>query len=150
MTIKTYPTITIKKFKFAFAAAMIVLVLTGCVSVGTQVKLDQLSGFTKGSTTYSDVITRLGQPNTVSTKSNGARSATYTYIHSQARPETYIPFIGGFIGGSDSTMNTAEFIFDKEDKLLEYSLSESNYGLGTGFAAGTYRDRTPNQPKEAP
>lgn len=140
----------IKKLKFDLAAATILLALSGCVSVGTQVKLDQLNGFTKGSTTYGDVITRLGQPSTISTKSNGTRSATYTYVHSQARPETYIPFIGGFIGGADSTVNTAEFVFDMEDKLLEYSLSESNYGTGVGLAAGTYRERTPNQPKEAP
>lgn len=129
--------------------ALFAIITGGCVSVGTQVKLDQLSGFTKGITTYSDVVARLGTPNTVSTKSNGTRSATYTYVHSQARPETYIPFIGGFIGGADSKVNTAEFTFDKEDKLLEYSLSESNYGSGMGFAGGKYQERN-DQPKEAP
>lgn len=135
--------------KQALAIALTILI-GGCMSMGTQVKQDQLNGFAKGSTTYSDVTARLGQPNTVSTKSNGTRIALYTYVHSQARPETFIPIVGAFVGGADSKVNSAEFIFGQDDKLLEYSLSESNYGSGTGLAAGTYRDRTPDQPKEAP
>lgn len=126
-----------------------ITVTTGCVSVGTQVKLDQLSGFTKGTTTYSDVVAKLGTPNTISAQSNGKRIASYTYIHSQTRPETFIPFIGGFIGGADSKFNTAQFVFDQEGKMIEYSISESNYGSGMGFAAGKYQERT-EQPKEAP
>lgn len=123
--------------------------ITGCVSVGTQVKLDQLSGFSKGITTYSEVVAKLGTPNTVSTQSNGKRIAAYTYIHSQPRPETFIPFIGGFIGGADSKFNIAQFVFDQEGKMIEYSISESNYGSGMGLAAGTYQERN-DQPKEAP
>lgn len=135
--------------KQVFAVALTILI-GGCMSMGTQVTQKQLNGFTKGSTTYSDVTTRLGQPNTISTKSNGTRVALYTYVHSQARPESFIPVVGAFIGGADSKVNTAEFVFDQDNKLLEYSLSESNYGAGTGLASGTYRDRTPDQPKESP
>lgn len=135
--------------KQALTIALTILI-GGCMSMGTQVKQDQLNGFTKGRTTYSDVTARLGQPNTISAKSNGTRTALYTYVHSQARPESFIPFVGLVVGGSDSKVNTAEFVFDQDNKLLEYSLSESNYGAGMGMAAGTYRDRTPDQPKEAP
>lgn len=120
------------------------------MSMGTQVKQEQLSKFTKGSTTYNDVVTQLGQPNTISTKSNGTKVVLYTYMHSQARPESFIPLVGMFVGGADSKVNTAEFVFTQDNKLLEYSLSESNFGSGTGLAAGTYRERTPDQPKEAP
>lgn len=126
------------------------LLITGCISMGTQVKQEQLGGFTKGTTTYGDVVSRLDPPNTISSKSNGTKVAQYTYIHSQARPESFIPFVGLVVGGSDSKVNTAEFVFAQDGKLLEYSLSESNYGAGTGLAAGTYRDRTVEQPKEAP
>lgn len=126
------------------------LLLGGCMSMGTQVKQEQLSKFTKGSTTYNDVVTQLGQPNTISTKSNGTKVVLYTYMHSQARPESFIPLVGMFVGGADSKVNTAEFVFTQDNKLLEYSLSESNFGSGTGLAAGTYRERTPDQPKEAP
>lgn len=136
--------------KIKLPATAILLTLAGCMSTGTQIKQEQLDGFTKGRTTYNEVVARLGQPNTVSTKSNGTRVALYTYVHSQARPESFIPFLGAVVGGADSKVNTAEFMFDQDNKLLEYSLSESNYGTGTGFAAGTYRQRTPEQPKEAP
>lgn len=128
----------------------LLILLGGCVSVGTQVKQEQLSGFTKGSTTYEDVVSRLGPPNTVNSKSDGTRMAIYTYVHSQSRPESFIPLVGAFVGGADSKMNMATFTFDQDSKLLEYSLSESSYGAGTGFAAGTYRDPHTDQPKEVP
>lgn len=136
------------KQKFSLLIAL--FLLGGCMSMGTQVKKEQLRNFTKGSTTYNDVVTQLGPPNTISSKSNGTKIALYTYIHSQARPESFIPFVGLVVGGADSKVNTAEFVFNQDDKLLEYSLSESNYGSGTGLAAGTYHERTPDQPKETP
>lgn len=136
--------------KTTIAATLLSIALAGCVSAGTQVKPEQLSGFTKGVTTFDDVVRRLGQPNTTGTKSNGTRTAVYTYVHAHARPESFIPVVGAFVGGSDSTVNTAEFTFDTGGKLLEYSMTESNYGTGTGLAGGTYRPRTPEQPKEAP
>lgn len=136
--------------KIKFVAIILAISVCGCVSVGTQVKPEQVSGFTKGITTFDDVVRRLGQPNTTGTKSNGTRTAVYTYVHSQARPESFIPVVGAFVGGADSTVNTATFTFDLGGKLLEYSMTESNYGSGTGLAGGTYRDRTPEQPKEAP
>lgn len=134
----------IKIFGIAIAIA-----LAGCVAVGTQIKKEQLTGFATGVTTYEEVISRLGQPNTLAIKSNGTRVAIYTYIHSQPRPESFIPFVGIIVGGADSKINTTEFTFDAENKLLEYSLSESNYGAGTGLSAGAYQDRATDQPQQA-
>lgn len=126
------------------------ILLGGCMSVGVQISQEQLSGFSKGKTSYEEVVSKLGRPTTLSTNSNGSKIAVYSYIHSQARPESFIPYLGLVVGGADSTITTANFIFDSKNTLVEYSLTESNYGTGTGIAAGTYRDRTPNQPKEAP
>lgn len=125
------------------------LLLCGCVSVGKQVKQEQLSEFTKGKTSYNEVISKLGQPNTVTSTADGQRHIAYTFIHAQPRAASFIPIIGGLVGGADSTMNMVMITFDKDGLLKDYTSTQSNYGSGTGFAGGTYQPQTPDQPKEA-
>jgi len=81
---------------------------------------------------------------------DGRRMATYAYAEAQVRPETFIPFIGGFVGGTDTRTSTVTMIFDQEGIFQTYTTSESEFGTGMGFSAGTGPGRIENQPRQAP
>ena len=131
----------------------IVLVLSlfaaGCVAMGTQIQEKQLSKLEKGKTTMQEVVANLGQPSTNTYNSDGTRTIAYMYMEAQTRPETFIPFIGGLIGGADSRSNVVTLRFDKNGTLLDYSSSTSSVGTGMGISSGTTFDRVEDQPKQA-
>jgi hypothetical protein len=56
-----------------------------------------------------------------------------TSIHSQARPETFIPIIGGFIGGADAQSQSFSFVFGPNGMLRSGSNSQSRTGVGMGL-----------------
>lgn len=128
----------------ALLATLLISTLTGCVSAGREIKSDQLTNFTKGKTTIADVTSALGKPTTTTTTSDGRRRVNYAFVHAQARPESFIPFVGAFVGGSDMRTSIVDFSFDKNGVLEDYTQSESNSGTGMGFSGGEYRapDRT--------
>lgn len=96
----------------------------------------------------SAVVSMFGQPTTRSVSSDGSITITYAYAHTQVRPETFIPYIGAFIGGADTRSNSATLRFGADGKLIDYSSSNSEMGAGIGFAAGSTQPRTA-QPVES-
>lgn len=131
-------------------ATLLFSTLTGCVSSGREIKSDQLTNFTKGKTTIADVTSALGKPTTTTTTSDGRRRVNYAFVHAQARPETYIPFIGGLVGGADVRSSMVDFTFDKNGILEDYTQSESNSGTGMGLSGGEYRAPDRTLPQEQP
>jgi len=112
------------------------IVLGGCAATGVQVKQGQLEQFKQGETTKQDVMAALGKPTTQMRNSDGTSTLLYTYAEYRTRPETFIPFIGGFIGGADTNSSNVSLTFDQAGKLLSYSTSESELGTGMNIAAG--------------
>ncbi|NDA63118.1 MAG: hypothetical protein EBX50_13925 [Chitinophagia bacterium] len=74
------------------------MVLAACSSSGVKVDPNKLSGFEKGKTTYSEVIDTLGSPTQVMTLDDGRKIVTYSYYGVQARPESFVPIVGAFVG----------------------------------------------------
>ena len=130
-------------------AALATIAMMGCVAMGTQVQEKQLSKLEKGKTTMQEVVASLGQPSTNTYNSDGTRTIAYMYMEAQTRPETFIPFIGGLIGGADSRSNVVTLRFDKNGTLLDYSSLTSSMGTGMGISSGTTFDRIEDQPKQA-
>lgn len=118
-----------------FAALLLVAMIYGCASTGVEVNNEQLSQFKEGVTTESEVVAKLGQPNTVSQTPHG-KTLIYVYAHAQARPASFIPIVGIFAGGADVRSTSATFNFDKSGVLKSVYSSQSAQGTGTGFAAG--------------
>jgi len=77
----------------------------------------QVSRFVVGQTTYDQIVAALGQPNAVAVAADGRRAGTYSYVHEHARPETFIPVIGAFVGGADATAQSVTFVFDQSGVL---------------------------------
>jgi len=109
--------------------------LAACASSGTQVDPAKVATFQRGRTTASEVQAALGPPNGMSVLPDGSRVMVYTYVHSQARPETFIPIIGGFVGGADATMQTVSFTFGPDGMLRSGSMYQSQTGTGMGLSA---------------
>jgi hypothetical protein len=131
----------------AIGILCIALTLIGCASYGVQVKTEQLSSFKRGETTIEEVIAKLGKPTTISTKMDGTKEIAYIYSHAQARPETFIPYVGVFVGGVDARSSSVILTFDAEGKLTNFTSSEGQMGMSTGITGG-YQERT-NQPRAA-
>lgn len=134
------------KFLTVFGALCLAFFLAGCASSGVRVTEEQIAGFKKGVTTEGDVIQKLGQPNIMQTSPAG-KKFVYSYAHVQMRPATFIPIVGIFAGGSDVKSSAAVFTFDTSGKLLAQHISSSQFGTGTGFAAGTPMEQT-DQPRQ--
>jgi len=112
------------------------LLLGACVAAGVKVDQAKVAQFERGKTTYQEVVSALGRPSSTTALSTGVRFANYTYLESRARPSTFIPYIGPFVGGADSSTSSVTFQFDANGVLVSYTTTESQMGAGMGFAAG--------------
>lgn len=128
------------------AVAASVLLVSGCMSSGVMINEQQVQQFKRGETTEAQIVAALGAPTTI-TNMNGVRSITYSGVHAQTRPESFIPYIGGLVGGSDVRHSSYTFRFDPNGRLADIISSESAMGTGTGFAAGAPMQRVETQPR---
>lgn len=127
----------------------ICLLLAACAAAGVQVKPSQLSHFKKGVTTSEEVVATLGNPTTSNMMADGSQLLFYNYAAYQARPESFIPLVGAFVGGADVQSSMVWFQFGPDDRLTNYSASNSAIGAASNFAAPA-TPRTPAQPSQSP
>ena len=127
--------------------AMTVLLLCGCMASGVIVNEQQVQQFKRGETTEGQIIAVLGQP-TSRSNMNGRRSISYSGVQAQTRPASFIPYIGGLVGGSDVRHSSYTFSFDANGKLADIVSTEGAMGTGTGFAAGGSMQQTEAQPRQ--
>ena len=127
--------------------AITILALAGCASHGVMVSAEKVASLKRGVSTEADVIAVLGRPTTISVF-NGTRMLVYSGAQAQARPASFIPFIGPLVGGTDVQASMVMLRFDADGKLTDINSSQTNTGSGTGLAAGTPIAQTPNQPRK--
>ena len=130
------------------SAVMLSGLVAGCVASGTQVGEDQLAKFERGKTTMQEVVRALGQPNGNSVLLDGSRMLTYVYFKASPRPENFIPVVGAFVGGVDTTNNSVVLKFNSGGVLENYQSSSGNISGGFGLEAGAPNPRM--GPTEAP
>lgn len=109
------------------------IVLTGCVSSGTEVSYQQASQFQKGVTTESDVIAKLGQPNSVARLGNGTSVIVYAHIEASPNAVDFVPIVGLLAGGATAHATTVTFTFDATGRLSDYTSSTANSTAHTGL-----------------
>lgn len=125
------------KLTLALAAAA----LTACASSGVYVDQNNLTEFKKGQTTSQQAIQKLGTPSQRTVDGNGNTTLIYSYFETTARPETFIPIIGGLVGGADTRSNVVTLTFSPDDKLKDYQITGSQTGTGMGLSAGVLNQR---------
>lgn len=130
------------------AVSMVALALVGCAASGVKVTDAHLSDLKKGETTEAQVVQSFGSPTIRTRMGDGSTMVIYSYYEMKVRPETFIPFAGAFVGGSDGRTNTVTLRFDPEGKLIDTSSSESTFGYGMGAAAGSVSQQPTMQPRQ--
>jgi len=132
--------------KIAFIALL--FVLCACAAHGREVRQDQLAQLKKGETTVDQTIALLGKPTMRTTMGTGQTMLSYSYARVQSRPETFIPIIGGFVGGADTYTSYVRLTYGADGVLQNFVASEGGSGTGLCVASGSVRDRQPG-PVEA-
>jgi hypothetical protein len=125
------------------------LLCSGCMAAGTQVQEAQLTQFHKGHTTTDQVTSALGDPNSNTILPDGSRLLCYTYVQATVRPETFIPIVGGFVGGADTHSNATCFQFAENGIMKGYTATTSQAGSGTMFASGVHQVGRVQEPRSA-
>jgi outer membrane protein assembly factor BamE (lipoprotein component of BamABCDE complex) len=114
----------------SFAAA---IWLAGCASSGTKVSPDQAAQFKPGVTTESEVITKLGPPNSTSTYPDGSRTDMYLHIGMSIHAASFIPVAGLFAGGSSHSTDSVTFTFDPQGVLKSTASNSTHQDVNTGL-----------------
>lgn len=127
-------------------AAATFSLLTGCVSHGVMVSDQQVQQFKRGETTEAQVVAALGPPTTVANYGS-QRMIIYSGAHAQARPASFIPFIGPLVGGADARASSVVFTI-ADGVVVDISSSHTIVGSGAGLASGATTSQTENQPRQ--
>ncbi len=122
---------------FAIVAFIASGFLAGCAASGVQVSEQQAQSFQVGRSTYSEVLSQLGEPTTSTVDSKGTRIAMYSYSAVQSRPQNFIPYIGPLVSGYDTKSSAVTFTFDQRGVLTNTASTQSNMGIGSNLAAGS-------------
>ncbi len=112
------------------SALLLTILLAACVSVGTKVETEKLAAFKSGETTYSEVVAKLGAPQSTTKQSDGKKIIAYAYSKASPDAASFIPFVGAFVGSTDAENTIVSFIFDTNNKLESYSQTESKASYG--------------------
>jgi len=126
------------------AFILVILLITACATTtGQVVEIKDTAAFIKGKTTYNEVVSRFGEPSSMTINSDGTRIITYTHIDTQPNPTDYVlPTIGGVVGAvvpyagivtgmiphsSSATAETTNvtLTFDQKLILIDYTISKN-------------------------
>lgn len=111
------------------------LFLSACSSYGTKFNVGYVDDIVKGVTTEGEVVAAIGKPVSISRTSEGEKIFTYLHTKTVVRGSTFIPIVGAFAGGADSTTEMLQVWIDNTGTVSKYFLSESNSGLTNGVPA---------------
>ena len=112
----------------------------GCASVGHQINQGAVDSIVKGQTTQQQVLMGLGSPDLITKTSNGDTVYVYRYARAAARPESFIPLIGAFVGGVDVQGQMTRVTFGPDGTVKDFVSTQSGTELNKGLATGSRPD----------
>ncbi|CNE66126.1 hypothetical protein RZR38_24960 [Citrobacter freundii] len=118
---------------FLFAICLI----TGCSISGNQNLKNETpqslqSKIIKNKTTKTDIMAKLGEPDTRTTLNDGNEQWRYFMSNNQFNAATFIPVVGLFTGGSQTQSKTLEIDF-KGETVSRWTFSSDNNNTKTGI-----------------
>lgn len=122
--------------KLVFLAFFLAVLLFGCASIGHMIDQSAADRIKKGETTKGQVIDLIGSPTQVTRLSNGDTTFVYLYVRVASKPESFIPIVGLFAGGSNVQNQIVVVTFGPDDIVKTitstYGATESNMGVTVG------------------
>jgi len=114
-----------RSISLAFVIILVSLTITGCVSsTGQRVETDKVSQIKKGVTTRAEVEALLGQPTNVTVVGNGKRMMFYQYWEARAKGESFIPYAGMFVGGTNNRQQMLQIMLDENNVVEDYEFND--------------------------
>lgn len=128
---------TKKKIKY-FLLSLFVLLLVGCATTGSDsLRLETeetVSNRIKiGTTTKDEIREYFGAPLTTSFTSEGADIWTYELSRMQSNIANLHPYSRILLGGATGVKKTLTVLFDDNDKVRRFNMSESDVKSRTGI-----------------
>jgi len=115
---------------------MAIILLIGCASVGHKIDQSATDKIEKGKTTKEQVLNLMGSPDQIIRLGNGDTTFTYLYIRSTLKPETLIPFVGMFVGGSNMQHQAFSVTFDPDNVVKDLVSTQGSMECDTGLTTG--------------
>jgi hypothetical protein len=106
--------------------------LFGCASVGRNFDETKVSQIKTNETSEADLITLFGKPQNRMMNSSGQMILTWMYSESNVKGQSFIPFAGPFIGGTDTKTKTLNVTL-QQGRVISFASS----GGGTEMRQGT-------------
>jgi len=119
-----------KKYLLIFT---LIFYLSGCATVGKKFSADKINLIEKGLTSKQDILNIFGDPENISTDSEGRDTFLYLYVKAKAKPTSFIPIFWIFSGGASTESKALTIYFDKEGIVEDYELSSSKQDIRTGI-----------------
>ena len=115
------------------------LVLSGCTTMGNermkgQTQSSVATKITEGKTTKAQVVAAYGDATAVSFTDSGNEIWTYTYTRAVPTAQTFIPIVGLFTAGADTTTNNLVILFNGNGIVSKYTMSETQGVVKHGLA----------------
>jgi len=101
----------------------VVVALAGCASVGNNFDENRASNIEKGVTTESELIRMFGPPNNRTVNGNGTKVLEWTYVQSEVKGESFIPYAGSFLGGTNSAQKSMRVVLNAQGRVSDYTVS---------------------------
>lgn len=100
-------------------------------------RLDQgaVDSIRVGTTTRSQVVAKLGSPDQVMRDGSGHTTYIYQYMGAQMRPESFIPFVGGLLSGTNIQNQSVQVVFDESDIVRDYRSTAGSTETGVNLGA---------------
>ncbi|HCM4479928.1 TPA: hypothetical protein N3I75_004648 [Salmonella enterica subsp. enterica serovar Java] len=113
------------------------LLISGCSTSGNQNLRNETSQslqsiIIKNKTTKSEIIKKLGEPDTRTTTDDGQEEWTYLMVNNQFDATTFLPFAGLLSGGSKTQARELVITY-RGDTVSQWTFSENSSRMKTGL-----------------
>ena len=119
------------------AAAILAMSLGACVSAGNKSLKEQtpesLSTLLQAGTPQEEVSAALGDPLSVSYTDSGREIWFYELVQGKMTAQSFIPVVSMFSSGVEGRKKLLVILYDKEELVDRYNLSDSAYESKTGI-----------------
>jgi outer membrane protein assembly factor BamE (lipoprotein component of BamABCDE complex) len=117
---------------FFALTVLITAFLGGCASVGTKIEQASIEKIEKGKTTKTELIAAFGTPMTASLLGDGRESMMWVYSKAKVKGATFIPVVGAFAGGSETSTQMLQVILNKDKVVEDFTTNNSKMEMRMG------------------
>lgn len=123
----------IRKSVLSLSLLSLIVCLAGCATAGKELDVNKLSGIQKGITTEREVQGLFGVPQMKSLNSEGKIIMLYHFTKVKSNAANFVPVAGLLVGGMDMRVQTLSVLVDKEGKVENYTLNDSQTDINSGL-----------------